>query len=407
MEKRIIGDIRIGSGGTDISLRDIRDMAKQNPALFMERVQKLIDDKKLSLRKMRSLKDLFAALCDVKVPVRIDVMGMGTRAVMASAFPVLTGNLAIAMINDAYAGVPTIGEALVEDFEDTKKVTSIAAVSTLDKDIEEVGEGKEFPEIGATEEKAEIRHKRNGRMLTITQEAIEENELPDIIAKINGLGEIAADWVEEQTLKRICDYDGSAASAAEPYVYRPNGTGTSLFSATANTPGTRAPSGTCVQSNALTDETDLENARVRLATMLNSRGKRISVPQSERVILVPDALIGKLNKIMNSEYVPGIENEKSNWGPGGMWNFPIERRLSSPKLDDLSTTAWYYGAPKKEMKRKWKLRFEYVTLGTDTESYLKRRIAFQARVAWDVEIGAVDYVYWIQNLAASTFPKDD
>jgi hypothetical protein len=104
--------------------------------------------------------------------------------------------------------------------------------------------------------------------------------------------------------------------------------------------------------------------------------------------------------------VPGVENEVSNWGPRGKWRITPERVISSPKLDDLSASAWYYGAPKRQFVRKWKLRMEYVTLGANTEEYLKRRVAFQARIAWDVEVGARDYVYWVQSLAATTFPKD-
>jgi len=73
-------------------------------------------------------------------------------------------------------------------------------------------------------------------------------------------------------------------------------------------------------------------------------------------------------------------------------------------LDDLSTTVWYLGWFEKQFKRKWKLRFEYVTLGQDTESYLRSRIAFQARLGWDVEIGATDYVYVVQCLSATTAP---
>jgi len=205
----------------------------------------------------------------------------------------------------------------------------------------------------------------------------------------------------------VTDYDGSKSSPTEPYVYRPNGTGTALFSATANTPGTRAPSGTCIQNNALVDETDLDASRNRLAGFKNARGERISLPWSEVVTFVPYALIGTLSKIGNSEYVPGVENERSNYGPSGMWSIPPERRLTTPKLDDLSSSAWYQGIPKRQFKRKWKLRFEYVTLGTDTQAYLNSRIAFQARIAWDVEIGATDYVYWVQNLSGTTFPADE
>lgn len=402
---KFVSDIRV-SGNGGLSLRDIRDLAKADPAAFMIRVAGLIENKKLTLQQFRDLRGLFAVLSDIQVPVQMDVMGIGQRTIMASAFPILTGNLVIAQINEAYAAIPTIGQELVTEMDDNKKVTSIAAVHTLDKNVEEVKELEEYPEIGSTEEKVEIRHKKNGRRLSISREAISENEIADIVSKVNALGQIASDWIEEQTLKRVTDYDGSAASPAEPYVYRPNGTGAALFSATANTPGTRAPSGTCIQSNAFVDETDLENARVRLAGMKNERGKRIGVPWSAIKLLAPDAIIGKILKVINSQLVPGVENEQSNWGPGGKWNIPANRVISSPKVDDLSTSAWYFGAPQLQFKRKWKLRMEYLTLGTDTESYLRRDVAFQARIAWDVEIGATDYVYWVQNLSATTFPKD-
>jgi hypothetical protein len=267
--------------------------------------------------------------------------------------------------------------------------------------VDEVREGEAFPEISATEEKVEIRHKRNGRSLSITAEAIEENEVADIVQRVNALGEIAADWVEEQTLSRVCDAKGSATtSGGAPYVYRPNGSGTALYSSTANTPGTRAPSGNRVASNALVDETDLDNARTVLAAMKNNRGKRIAIPMSECLLLVPDALVGAAAKILNSELVPGVENEVSNWGPRGQYR---PKLLSSPKLDDISTTAWYLGAFRRQFIRKWKLRFEYVTLSGDTKDFLERRIAFQARIGWDVEIGATDYVYVVQNLSSTTF----
>lgn len=399
-----LSDIRVGGGGLDVMA--IRAMAKENPALFMERVQRLVADGKLKLSQFRKFAPLFVALHDLKIPVRMDVANIGTRTIDASAFPILTGTLVIAAINESYLAVPTIGQELVTEIDDPKKVTTIAAIHEDDNAVEEVKELQDFPEVGVNEEKVEIRHKRNGRILTISMEAIEENEIANIVQRVNKLGEICSDWIEEQTIKRVTDYDGSAASPAEPYVYRPNGTGTALFSATANEPGARAPNGTCKQNNAFVDETDLENARVLLASMKNNRGKRITVPQSEIKILSPDAIIGKVLKVLNSEYVPGVMNEVSNWGPRGKWRIPPERAISSPKLDDLSASAWYYGAPQRQFMRKWKLRMEYVTLGADTESYLRRRVAFQARIAWDVEIGATDYVYWIQNLAAATFPKD-
>jgi hypothetical protein len=393
------------SFGRGPSIYDLRNLAVKEPENFVRKLTEGAQAGKIRFSDIRDIRSLFRIFADIQVPVVMDIAG-SKRAITASAFPILTGTLAIAAINEAYAAIPTIGQDLVEEIEDNKKVTTIAAVTTLDKNVDEVKEAVDFPEIGVDEEKVEIRHKRNGRKLTITAEAIEQNEIADIVSRINALGQIASDWVEEQTLERVSDYYGSRASAIEPYVYRPNGTGTALYSASANTPGTRAPSGTRVNSNALVDETDLDGCRTVVAAMKNSRGKRIGIPWSEVILLVPYALVGTASKLSNSELVPGVANEVSNYGPRGMFYLPPERIKSSPKLDDVSATTWYLGAFKRQFRRKWMLRFEYVTLGMDTQAYLNSRIAFQARIAWDCEIGAVDYVYVVQNIAATTAPGD-
>jgi len=395
--------VRIGHG---LSIGDLRALAQHEPENFVHKIQQGADDGHLKLENLKDLRSLYHGLADVEVPVLMTMPGGIQRSVTTSAFPILTGTATIAQVNDAYQAVETVGQDLCTDFDDNKKVTTMVSVNTMDSQVDEVKEKGDFPEIGVDEEKVEIRHRKNGRKITFSLESILENDLPDIVARTNALGEIAAEWIEEQTLKRVTDYDGSQTTPAEPYVYRPAGTGTALFSATANTPGTRAPSGNRINTNPFVDETDLENCRVRMGTMLNSRGKRIMIPRSLVQILCPDAIVGTVMKVLNSEYVPGVENEKSNWGPAGKWNIPAERVVSTTKLDDLSAATWYYGAFKKQFKRKWKMRFEYVTLGENTQAYLNSQIAFQARLAWDVEIGAVDYVYVIQNLSATTSPAD-
>jgi hypothetical protein len=174
-----------------------------------------------------------------------------------------------------------------------------------------------------------------------------------------------------------------------------------LYSSTANTPSTRTPSGTRVTNNALVDETDLDAVRSVLAAMKNERGKRIAIPISRCTLLVPDALAGVANKLLNSEYVPGVVNEVSSWGPRGQYRPKLR---TSPKLDDISTTAWYLGQFDKQFVRKWKLRMEYMMLTGDTESKLRARIAAQFRIAWNCEIGARDHVYVVQSLSGTTAP---
>jgi hypothetical protein len=402
-KKMFTSGIHFGQGP---DIYAMRELAKAEPVEFIRKIEGLVESGHITLSKLRNLTALYGALADVQVPVTMPIAGT-MRTVMASAFPILTGTTVVKAINDSYAAVPTIGELLVQELDDNKKITTVAAIHTLDNNVEEVKEKDDFPEIGTDEESVQIRERRNGRRLTITAEMIERNELPDIVSRVDALGEIAAEHIEELTLKRVTDYHGSKATPAEPYAYRPEGTGTALYSASANTPGTRAPLGTRINSNALVDYTDIDAFRIRQASMKNARGTRIMIPWSEVIILVPYALIGPALKVFSSEYTPGVENEYNPYGPRGKFFLPPERILTSTKMDDLSSGAWYGGAFRRQFRRKWALRMEYVTLGTDTESYLRSRIAFQARIAWNCEVGAVDYVYVIQNLAATTAPADE
>lgn len=397
-KRQFIPSIRVGGGGMDMDA--LRTLAENDPKGFIDRCQGLIDKGELTWGKVPNLQRLFNTLIDVEVPVSMEVMGQ-QRTIMASAFPVLTGAMTVAGINAAYDAVPTIGQELVTEMDDNKRITQVASITSEDTKIDRVDEAKDFPEIGAGEEKYEIRNKRNGRRLSITAEMVEENDTAGIIQRIDALGEISGEFVEEQTLSRVCDINGSGTSPAEPYVLRLNGTGVALYQ-TDNDPLARLPStGNRITSNAFVDSTDLDAARARLAAVTNSRGKRIAIPMSQCVILAPDAIAGAVSKVLNSELEPGVENEINNWGPRGQYR---PRFVTSPKLDDLSTSAWYLGNFKKQFKRKWKLRFEYVTLAMDMASFLRSRLAFQARIAWDCEIGAVDYVYVVQSIAATTAP---
>ena len=391
-----------------MSVADLRLMAKNEPEAFMRKFQAGVDAGKFQLAHITDIKNLWRALADVNVAVQMPDISGSVRTVTTSAFPIMTGSLVIAAVNAAYLDIDPVTQNLVTELDDSAKITTIGRISSLDKDVDEVKELEEFPEISSTEDKVEIRHRKNGRKLTLSAEAIMENRLPDFLMRVNDLGRMIARRIEDLTLKRITDYDGSQTTPAEPYVYRPNGTGTAIYSATANTPGTRAPSGTRINSNALVDETDLEAARIRLNTMLDDNGKRIGAPPRSRTnILVPDALIDKLAKILNSEYVPGVENEVSNWGPGARFNIPSANVISTPLLDDLSASAWYYGAFKDQFIRKWKMRFEYMSLGQETQAYLNSQVAAQYRIAWDCEVGARDYVSVIQCLSGTTAPADE
>lgn len=378
---------RIQVGSDYIDLSGLRHLAKKHPEKFVLRVRDLIDQGKFSWEKVRDLRALWAATHDAKVTVYEDVGGMGVRAVQSSAFPVLAGDLTAAQVKKAYDAVPTIGQDLVTEMDDPNKGTYVTAVHALRNDDGAVKEGDRFFQVGAAEEATYIGHRRMGWMFDITGEMIEENSANDIVARINKLGEISAEDIEVHTLEQVTDKNS--------VVYKPNGVATALY-ATGNTSRPRLPSAGNTQSNALADETDIENALKILAGCKNERGERLYIPFADMVLLAPFAKSRLAYEILKSigkfETTGGTT---ANIFKDGPWQGIT--LLTSPKLDDINDDTWYLGDFRKQFTRKWKLRMEYATEGSDNSLWLSNRVAARFRIAYDCEVGATDYVYVVQN----------
>lgn len=396
--KKVQGDLTFRRAGT-LDMAGLSDLARNYPKDFMRRFETLVAEGKIGLRSIPDLQAFFRAFVDVQVEAEVDLFGKRSITT-TSAFPLLMGSLVVDEINRAYEAVPTIGQDLVTEVDSNKKFSHHVKITSLVHDNLETKEGKEFPVISAGEQFYVIGHKRKGFQLVLTQETLEENDIGNFIDLVDQGAEFAAELAEEQTLSRVCDQNGSAATPAEPYVYRPQGTGTALYTTTAG--AQHGTNGTRRQNNALTSTTNLENLRSDLAAMKNTRGKRLAIPMSEITLLVPDALVGTAAKLLNSELEPGVENEINNWGPRGRYR-PMLR--SSPKLDDISTTAWYMGAFARQFRRKHKIRLETVSVYSDAMQYARTREAYRTRVAWDLEVGAVDNVFVMQSLSGTTAPS--
>lgn len=390
-------DMRAARAGT-MDLAGLRALAMKHPETVLARCEDLIAEGKLTLRMVPDFKALFRAFVDVQVATRVEIAGE-MRTIQTAAFPLLMGSLVVAAINEAYSAIPTIGQDLVTEMDSNKKVTHIAKLHALTGQEFDTQEGTDFPLISSTESYVTIGHRRKGFRYKMTQEVLDEGP-EGFIQMIDEGGGIAADVIEEHTLKKVTDHDGSAAAGTN-HVYRPNGTGTALYSTAA---GAQTPLGTRVTNNALVDTSDLDNIRAVLAAMLNTRNTRIAIPMSVCTLLTPDATAGTADKLLLSENQPGVQNEINVWGPRGRYR---PKHNTTPKLDDLSASAYYLGWFEKQFIRKWKMRLETVSVYADPVEYLRSRCAWEGRLAWDVEVGARDNVYVVQSLAAATAPKDE
>ncbi len=397
-------------GTPAVSFEALRHLAEKDPTGFMYKAQTLIDDGKLRFEDL-PLRALDTLLDGIDVQCTMARPGGGQRAITTGAFPLLTSATMIAKIRNAYESVPTIGDQLVEEETDHRtKISTVASIYGENKDVDGLKPEEAYPEIGASESYATILSRKNGRMLSITQEMIDQNQSSDIVRRLNYLGTFANEEIEDLTIKRVTDYDGSKSSPAEPYAYRPSGSGTNLYENATNTSwekaGVMAPSGNQVQSNALQDRTDIQNALDLLHTMKTTDGRYLNVDEAALILLIPYELRGNAFSIANSTYVPGVENMKAEFGDQGF--MPIKDKiLWSSRLSALSAATWYLGDFKKQFIRKWLVQLEYVNLsGVNTEAYMSNRIRIRMRVGWDCEVGATDYTRVVQNLGATTAPGD-
>jgi len=385
-----------------VDIESLASQARENPKHFAAKVRDLTDSGELRMQNIASIKRLYDALKGVKV----DCLDRERGVVSASAFPLLAGNLAVAGVNDAFEAVGSVRQFLVREEDNMKEVSQHALIVShdakkADPTRHDPDTDGDWPLIGAGEEKFEIRSRLNGRMLKIRRKMVEENDVAGIVGRINALGEIMAELVEEITLKKVTDHDGSAAAGSE-HVLRPNGTGTALYT-TSTTAHSRAPSGTRINNNALADLTDLQNARAVLNAMTNTRGKRMNI--GPRILFVPDTVLPTALKLLDSELTPGTENELNPFGPRGALR--VAGVVSTPKLDDLSTSAWYMGNFRRQFVGKWRRRAMEMALGEQAEAALQADVVFQASMSWDYEVGAVDHAFVVQSLTATTAPKDE
>lgn len=376
------------------SISDLKSLAANNPTEFVKKTQELTESGKIGLRQAGNLRGLYESLSPVNIPISLE-----KREITSNAFQVLTSNFVVKEIMNGYEAIPDDTADLVTPISDPNKTTIIANVFAYDKDIDEVRETENFPEIYVGDEYVQIGQKRNGRKVSITKQAIAENRIADIVARCNAVGQFTQRAITKLTWRRVTDCFGSADSATAPYVYKPNGTNTPLYSASENTPGVRTPLGNRLTGNPLVDSGSLERAYDLLATFVEQNGDPIPLEISNCMLVVPFNLQFKLFNIINSNFIDEKQTI-NNWGPAGQYR-PIPK--VSRWLNTLNTTAWYLGDFKRQFYRKTKEELSIPTLGGDTQAALDADIVFQARASLDVEVGAVDYCYVVQNLAGTTF----
>ncbi|GMV81369.1 MAG: hypothetical protein AMXMBFR7_25530 [Planctomycetota bacterium] len=334
--------------------------------------------------------------------------GADARDALVDPASLLLGEVARTAFLDGYneAGFDCIGQELVtpignaeviSDDRTGEKRVSFVPLRVLETTARREREGEPFPPAKFDEETIGIPHAvADGRTLSIGAEELEEagqkaNAAP-LAAKARALGRYVRHHEERQILDRVTDRYGSKTSDAGPhYVYRPGGVPTPLYNATDGAPGSRAPLGTRLTNNALTDANSMNAAFAQLDGMLDSEGRRLVADPFRRLALVPASQASLAAQLLEQLYAYQ----------------PADRRprlLSSTYLDEISTGAWYAGNFAAQFVQHRSLELEIVSMFSEQSiAFLNRRELFSLRAAWAFEVAAIDYNRVVQSVPSTTY----
>ena len=393
----------IRTGQADIG--GLLDLASKDGRRFVEITGQLASAGKLRWEDV-DLKALFFRTIDLQCEVEVEIAGFGMegrRTITTSAFPVIAGQLTAELMSRNDDEAETIWQELVEVRDTNKETTHLIRI--INQDPSHIGgkrriEGDPYPLMASGEERFQVDTIDDGRRIAINQKVIETNDKAGFMEQIGGLREWAMNRRDVVTLYRVWDLYGSGTTPAAPYVYRPNGSGTALYTTSA-TAHRRARSGTRVTDRPLVDGASLQAAINILANMRDENGIRVG-GLVELDLVVPHALAATADVLVLSERTPGVVEAFNPYGPRGRYRIRV---LTSPKIDDFTTQDWLLGRRiSRQFQMVTRLNMEFVSMPGSMQDFLRTRLAFEARIADEFEVGARDHNRVVQALATTTAP---
>jgi len=306
------------------------------------------------------------------------------EAVSSDSFPKITGELINSRIIEAFESAPTIGDELVTTVPGIKQKIDTVAGFTASEGVDEVPEGHPYDDSTLTEKHVTIHNKKYGRIISVTEEMIFFDQTGQILTRAQGIGDKAAQYKERLIVEGVQDVQ----KAGQYVVYRPEGTGTAIYSTGNGNLKTSNPFG----------ESGLEEVE-KLAHQMrdDSTGTHdtdyIFIADDDVIVLVPKDLQIEALQMANSTLVPESAENAVNIFKG---KFKVR---TSPYITKQSATTWYWGNFKRSFwwEEVWPLQTMSMKPGHEDE--FSRDIKSKFKVRMFGGIGAVDYRYAYKSTA--------
>lgn len=316
---------------------------------------------------------------------------------LSNAFQIITGELVnFAVIEGFNITDGMIGDQLVTRVPVSLRNSRIPGVTALGGPSI-VSEGHPYPETGFTDKYVSAVEYKKGVVISLSEELITLDQTGMAMMKARELGQAVRQEKERFTVRAVMDADSSTYP-----VYRPSGSGTSLY-ATSGALLNYIGSGGVTGYNAaitLEDWTDINTVLVYRATKvvddrLDGTARPIAGINNNRcVLLVPEG------KRATAEYIRTATTIRKNTNSAvDETNFgnPVAGRigavLSSPFVDEVNADNWFYGEFQRQFIETEIWPIQTFTQGADSESAFERDTIFRNKVRYYSGISARDTRY--------------
>ena len=318
--------------------------------------------------------------------------GVGTNL-----FQVVTGELIGRKVIEGYEDESGfVGDQLVSVMPSKLRNQRIAGFKALAGPTE-VAEGHPYEESTFEEKYVTTQESKQGRLLSINEELISFDQTGEINRRAMALGFYLRQERERTIIRGVTDADAGSAK----YVYRPGGSGQTLYNtdgSNRNWIGVGNTTSTSFNSAVpLVDWTDVDSAlQYRATEVVDDRidGTARPIAVRGRQILVPERLRGTTMSIMNSTEVTVTSGDNERKFGNPVQN--IAEVLSSPFIDEQGGQAvndWYIGDFARQFV--WTEIWPVQTFlqRADGESAFDRDVVLRVKVRYYGGISAVDTVF--------------
>lgn len=320
-------------------------------------------------------------------------------SVRSQGFATITSTLISSKMIEAYEAVPSVADTLMTLMPNqTLRNQRLAGLTHIAAPDDEVLEGHPYPETDFSEKYVTTSETKRGRILRLSEELMIFDQTGECYRRAAMLGTALKGEMERRKIRLLTDADAGSGT----YVYRPSGTGVTLYNTNGSLMNYIGSGGVTGFNSAvpLTDWTALDTVRKYRATKvtddrIDGTARPISGINSNLTLLVPEGKRSTANTIVYPTQV-GYEPSSSG-GVQYQYNQPIagfiSRVVSSPFVDEIDMADYYVGDFNRQFvwTEIWPLRT--AVQGRDSESGFNQDLIFSIKASYYGGLSAVDSVF--------------